>query len=118
MKYGYFIKRGISAGDVPIRTQTDLLLERLMRMEPVPKRVHLFLRLAAPVYHRNMRAEHLVPGQDVEVYAELLYVDGPVRCICNAVHAEHGFGDSVNDLGDGFYIVNRPQDIAGVRASH
>jgi hypothetical protein len=66
-----------------------------------------------------MEYADLVPGQGVQVDAEVLDVDSVVRRIANAVDADQDVGVVVVDGGgDGLDIVDGAENVACVGASH
>ena len=80
------------------------------------ERVHSLLRGTAGIEHRDVWPIDFVPREAVKVHPERTDVDGAVRCVCDSIDAEHGAGDGVDSVGDGFDIMDGTEDVAGMRA--
>lgn len=65
-----------------------------------------------------MRSVDFVPAKGVEINVKSFDVDGSVGCISDAIDAEEGTGDGVDEVGNGAEGGNAAEDIGGVGAGY
>lgn len=98
--------------------QSKLLLHILALLKVVTQALKLLLRRLAGIQHRDMRAEQFVPREAVEIDAERLHVDGPVRRISDRIDAQQRARDLVHGLSNRRDVGDAAEDVGGVCACH
>ena len=66
-----------------------------------------------------MRAVDFIPAKGIDIHAQRLDIDLPMRCVRHAIDTQQCVGvRSVDGVRDGADVVDRAEDVAGVGAGY